>query len=128
MATSKLCILKRRGDRSIWCFQALGFSLCKTLLLPLYFHNNGNYFKYDSYYVYCNHDHINEYKLILISILFVEYELGSTCSRDILDQCADDNAECRVDAFDTYKCLCKPTHYKIGNKCVPSMYNSNISR
>ncbi|VDI36692.1 Hypothetical predicted protein [Mytilus galloprovincialis] len=48
-----------------------------------------------------------------------KYELGSTCSRDILDQCADDNAECRVDAFDTYKCLCKPTHYKIGNKCVP---------
>ncbi|XP_071176578.1 25 kDa ookinete surface antigen-like [Mytilus edulis] len=48
-----------------------------------------------------------------------KYELGSTCSREILDQCADANAECRVNAFDTYTCLCKTTHYNKGNKCVP---------
>ncbi|CAC5390979.1 unnamed protein product [Mytilus coruscus] len=48
-----------------------------------------------------------------------KYALGSTCSKENLNQCADVNAECRDNIFDTNKCLCKTTHYQVGNKCVP---------
>ncbi|XP_052063143.1 protein NEL-like [Mytilus californianus] len=55
-----------------------------------------------------------------------KFALGSTCSKENLNQCADVNAECRGNIFDTNKCLCKTTHYKVGNECVPRLSENKV--